>query len=368
MFWFEPIAIVILWLFLLVQAILFIQFITDSIKKVKTTPLQNWPEVAILVAARNEESRIKNCIEGLLALDYPVDKLSIYIGNDQSEDETAAIVSRLAQMHKHLHLINITGNVGNARAKANVLAQLINQSNAPYIFVTDADIVVNKNWIKTLLPYLLKNNYGLVSGTTTVKGKSFFAEMQYLEWLISSAQIVAFDRLNIPTTAVGNNMAFTRIAYENTGGYEKIPYSVTEDFQLYKHMKQGGEKLLNVLQKDSLNISSPPENLITYLHQRKRWLTGAKGLPIKVKALLALSAMFFPLMVTMLFVNLHNALIIWGIKLLVQTVMFYVILKRLNQKFFLLKVLAYELYININTLVMLFFYILPVKLIWKGRS
>ena len=45
-------------------------------------------------------------------------------------------------------------------------------------------------------------------------------------------------QLNIGTTCMGNNMLITREAYESVGGYRGIPFSVTEDYELYKKISK----------------------------------------------------------------------------------------------------------------------------------
>jgi cellulose synthase/poly-beta-1,6-N-acetylglucosamine synthase-like glycosyltransferase len=58
--------------------------------------LGEWPSVTVLVAAHNEERVLAGCLEHLLELDYPADKLKIIVVNDRSKDGTAAILDRFA--------------------------------------------------------------------------------------------------------------------------------------------------------------------------------------------------------------------------------------------------------------------------------
>ena len=56
----------------------------------------DWPPVAIVISAYNEERHIVSRIENLLALDYPADRLRAYIGSDGSRDRTAELMGRFA--------------------------------------------------------------------------------------------------------------------------------------------------------------------------------------------------------------------------------------------------------------------------------
>src|SRR3546814_12782178 len=58
------------------------------------------PEVTVLVAAYNEEQCIEDKIANTLNLDYPKDKLSVFIVTDGSTDNTPLIV-------KKFHAVNL---------------------------------------------------------------------------------------------------------------------------------------------------------------------------------------------------------------------------------------------------------------------
>jgi cellulose synthase/poly-beta-1,6-N-acetylglucosamine synthase-like glycosyltransferase len=52
----------------------------------------DWPRVAILVPAYNEEASIGGTLESLLALDYPLDRREVVVMSDASSDRTDEIV------------------------------------------------------------------------------------------------------------------------------------------------------------------------------------------------------------------------------------------------------------------------------------
>ena len=55
------------------------------------------PNLDILVAARDEENVIERLVERLFNLDYPTNKLNIYIIDDGSSDKTPLILKRLSK-------------------------------------------------------------------------------------------------------------------------------------------------------------------------------------------------------------------------------------------------------------------------------
>src|SRR5580765_2039230 len=85
----------------------------------------NWPGVSIVIAARNEGSRLAARIENLLSLDYPASRRQFIVVSDGSTDETLDVLFRY---QKVAHVISVPAggkanalNVGVARATNEVV-------------------------------------------------------------------------------------------------------------------------------------------------------------------------------------------------------------------------------------------------------
>ena len=50
--------------------------------------IKEYPTVDILIAARNEEKNLATCLKSISKLDYPPEKIKIWIGDDESSDGT----------------------------------------------------------------------------------------------------------------------------------------------------------------------------------------------------------------------------------------------------------------------------------------
>ncbi len=55
------------------------------------------PHVFILMSAYNEQKVIREKLDTVFDTDYPLNKLSFYIGSDNSTDETNTIIQEYAQ-------------------------------------------------------------------------------------------------------------------------------------------------------------------------------------------------------------------------------------------------------------------------------
>src|ERR1044072_9331905 len=79
---------------------------TKKLKDIKPSPQSVWPEVSVIVAARNEERNIEEALQSLLRQDYP--ELEIIVVNDRSTDRTSDILNRMAARDKRLRPVHLT--------------------------------------------------------------------------------------------------------------------------------------------------------------------------------------------------------------------------------------------------------------------
>ncbi|MBI3233243.1 MAG: glycosyltransferase [Bacteroidetes bacterium] len=323
----------------------------------------NLPEIAILIAARNEESNIGSCIESIKKLVYPKDKLHIYIGNDQSTDNTLEVALKAIDNDSRFHIYTIEENIGLAKGKANVLAQLARKSTSEYIFITDADILVNPQWVKTLLQYF-DDKTDLVSGSTLINDGSW----QDLDWRYFTMVLQAMANCGIGCTAVGNNMAIRRSTYEKLGGYENIPFSIVEDYALFQQVKNNGFGWKNIYVKDCLNYTYGTDSLKQLVNQRKRWAKGGlEGFNWFWRALFGVFGIYHLVSLALLFINPMLALGFFSTKYILQLFINLLLNFKLNLKLNYIYLLTYEFYnLFFNTLLSIA--VLTPGVVWKNRK
>jgi cellulose synthase/poly-beta-1,6-N-acetylglucosamine synthase-like glycosyltransferase len=325
------------------------------------------PTVSILIAARNEAQNLPRCLDAIARLKYPTEKIEVWIGNDQSTDETAAIAEQYVAKYPHMHLLNITHQVGKATGKANVLAQLARKSRGEYLFITDADIAVNPFWIQSLLMHS-SDKVAIVSGFTVTEANRFFARMQQIDWLYFMGILLGLHRMGLMATAVGNNMMVRRDAYDATGGYEQIDPSITEDFKLYLEVIAKGYESRNILHSGSINTSLAVNNFETLLHQRKRWLHGAKELPFYWWLIFGVFGLFLPCWIIVFFFNPAVAFYLFIIRIALQSHTIHWLAAATQTTLRSVHLVWYEFYLHIITLCSGIYFLLPIKIKWKNRT
>ncbi len=324
------------------------------------------PFISILVAVRNEAPNILTCLEALATLEYPSDRYEVLIGDDDSTDNTAAIIHQFIEDKPNFYYFLIQKNFKKARGKANVLAQLAHQAEGDYLFFTDADVTVAHEWLDSVR-FFDNVQLGVLNGCTLVEGKTLFDKMQCLDWALMQELIYLLSQWKVPLTAMGNNMAVSREAYEATGGYENLTFSLTEDFALFQAIVKKKYSFATDNHPDRVAYTKGVEKINDWLQQRKRWMQGAVRLPKHLVFLLFLQALFLVVLLGISFLNLRLALGLGLLSVVAQSVILARVLSRIGRIDLLKYAIVYQIFSWIMGITMVFYYILPIKIQWKGR-
>ena len=325
--------------------------------------MMNYPKVSILIAARNEEENIAELLHSFTQLSYPKDRLQILIGDDDSTDTTAEIIEDFITENVFIQYIRIEKQIADLKGKANVLAQLAHIATGELFFYTDADIELPKNWIEAFV--VERKNEGVIVGLTLVKNKNWFEASQAIEWIFTLKLMKTLADYNIQSTGMGNNMMVSAEAYWAVGGYEKIGFSIVEDYAIYKAIIDKGFAFKQLFKPEAMTLTKPPKK---YFEQRKRWVAGG----FSTGSILIFPALIQGFLLPILFIiSLYSWKIVLSVFILNFLVNLFLggqIFKVLNQNQLLKYIPAYTIYMYVFWFLQLIAYILPTKLVWKGRE
>lgn len=341
---------------------------TPAIKQDKQTE-DDLPFISLLLAVRNEEKNLARCLLTLTQLDYPKEKLEILIGNDCSEDKTGEIANSFAAEFSHIHVFHLDGSeYAQTKGKARVLAFLANRAKGKYFFITDADIEMNPAWMKGLLT-AFDDKTAIVSGMTISANGGFFPNLLALDWMYFMSLNNSFSNIGTNVTAVGNNMAITSEAYKRSGGYENLPFSITEDYKLFKIIHGIGYKIRNPINPQTLLVCDPIPTFYDWLHQRKRWMRGGMELPLLWKSLMLVLAVYYMAMIWILIFAPKIWVAIWFAKFILQSLQLISTCNLIGKKPpSFMRLFLYDLYLYFAIPIMAVFYVLPTQIDWKGRK
>lgn len=336
-------------------------------KKYSLINYEDLPHATIIVAARNEEKNIYNCLVSLNNLIYPNGKLEIIIVDDFSEDRTGIIIDEFI-IDKPLFKKITPDKHSSLKGKINAVASAVKIASGEIILLTDADCEVTTTWAVTLASYYNKD-VGVVNGFTILNNGNIFSSIQGIDLVFLLSAASGSINLKYPVSSIGNNMSFRKEAYLEAGGYENLPFSVTEDFILL-HGISGLKKykIIYPLLKESLVISKPCAGLKELINQKKRW--GRGGLTAPAGGFLIMGIAFISNLLVLLTPLFFSPVWLYlaVFKIIIDYLFLYPVHTVLGIKNQLKYYVFFQVYFILYTTILPLILVFSRKISWKGRN
>ena len=226
-------------------------------------------KISILVPFRNEEDNIEMCIESLAKLDYPTELFEIILINDNSEDNSAAIVNNKIISLTNFKLLNLEG----AKGKKASIALGISVSKHSLITTTDADCTFQKNWLSTLSYFYQDTHAKMIIAPVLFKHNNLFSKIRALDFLSLTGTMISSHSLNQKILSNGANLTFEKSAFNAVNGYADIDSIPTGDdiLLMQKFAKTYPEGIKTIKNKNSVVFTKPAHNWAEFVNQRVRW-------------------------------------------------------------------------------------------------
>ncbi|MCO5399618.1 glycosyltransferase family 2 protein [Ralstonia soli] len=230
-----------------------------------------WPSVVVCVAAHNEERVIADCLNALLQVDYPQDKLTIMPVNDRSKDRTREIIDEIAARNpgRFQRFHRTEGRPGKAAALRDA-TQLI---DAEIMIVFDADYLPARGLIKQLVAPFFDPEVGAIMGRVVPvnAGANLLTRLLDLE-RSGGYQVDQTARMNLGLVPQygGTVGGVRRRALDDIGGWNID--TLAEDTDVTFRLLQHGWK--TVYQNRSECYEEVPEVWPVRLKQISRWSRG----------------------------------------------------------------------------------------------
>lgn len=227
--------------------------------------------IAVLVAARNEAAAIERCLEALVQQAYPSSLYQIYIINDHSEDETAALVERYAARYEQVQLLHLPdGKMG----KKSALAYGIDQSEGTLIVTTDADCTMHQRWLAHMAHFYESKSLKFIAGPVAFyEEKSLFERFQSLDFMGMIAVAAAGIEGRFMGLCNGANLGYERSVFHEVNGFEGIDHLASGDDMLLLQKVQARypDRIGFLKQAEATTYTHAKATLQDFAEQRIRW-------------------------------------------------------------------------------------------------
>jgi len=242
---------------------------------------QAWPDVRIIVPARNEAESLPRTLPALLKQDYP-GRFEVAVVDDRSQDGTADVARKIAEeaiATEHLTVLQgqalPEGWVGKVwaleqgfRMEEERKAAAHQQSdfrNPQYLLLTDADILHAPGSLKRLVAESAQGRLALNSRMARLRCHSaperllippfvFFFNLLYPMRRVNDAK----DKL---AAAAGGCVLLDRAALEQAGGFACIKGEIIDDVNLARAIKKDGRAIRLALSRGDVESLREYETL-----------------------------------------------------------------------------------------------------------
>ena len=235
--------------------------------------------ISIIIPARNEAQNIKACLDSIINQLYPKQCFEVLVVDDHSTDSTAAIVTGYAA--HNVKLISLKdfmpdGKLNAYKKKAIEIA--IAQATGELIVTTDADCIVTSNWLQTIAGFYEKNNAQFIVMPVCFTGNNNFLEIfQSLDFMTLQGITGAAVHKKMLSMCNGANLAYTKKAFTEVGGFDGIDTIASGDDMLLMHkiFKQYPAGVKYLRSKEVIVHTPPMPSLKDFFNQRIRWASKA---------------------------------------------------------------------------------------------
>jgi cellulose synthase/poly-beta-1,6-N-acetylglucosamine synthase-like glycosyltransferase len=240
------------------------------------------PKFSVIVPTKDEEVVIGRCLNSLLDLDYPKDKLEIIIVDGNSADGTCNICSDFSAKYPGtFKIVNEKESKGKPAALNLALAYVTGE----IVGVFDADSVPEKDVLRKVASYFGDKKLIAVQGRTT----SLNEKKNILTRVVSAeekawyqALLCGKEKLQLFVPLNGSCQFIRSNALEELGGWDSA--SLTEDVELALRLVE--KKYSIKYAHDVCCGQETPNGLRDLIKQRVRWYRGYMETALKYGRLL----------------------------------------------------------------------------------
>lgn len=293
--------------------------------------------LSVIICARDEAGNLAKYLPGVLVQDYSTSH-EVVVVNDNSFDDTKYVLEAFRKSYKHLNVIELTQEAKLIPGKKFPLGVGIKSAKHEIVLLTDADCVpATEHWISSMQAVYDDQTEIVIGYSPFFKLKGFFNKLVRWECYHAALQYLSYALAGVPYMGVGRNLSYKKnIFFRNKGfsAHNNIPGG--DDDLLVNAAANKKNTKINI-DKNSFVLTKPAPDWNRWRRQKKRHYTTGKFYQKKHQFLLGLYSLshflFFPLFLAAMLTSLWKiVLIVFGVRLLFQTIVHYRVMHKLDEK------------------------------------
>lgn len=235
---------------------------------------------SIVIPFRNEAANLPRLLESLARLDYPIEQFTIFLINDDSQDNSLEIVKKFMSSHSKLSIQCLPNKRVSGSPKKDAISLAISHSQEDWIVTTDADCTVPASWLHTLNSFILDKQPKMIAGPVAIAttSNSFLNGYEQLDILSLMGATMGGFGMRMPFLCNGAHLAYEKKAFQELGGFVGNDDLATGDdhFLLEKFYEAFPSQVQYLKTQEAIIPTQPQSQWSNLISQRVRWASKTK--------------------------------------------------------------------------------------------
>ncbi len=293
--------------------------------------------VSVIICARDEAANLAKNLPGSLLQQYKTTH-EVIVVNDNSFDDTKYLLEEFKRSFKHLNIVELKQEAKLIPGKKFPLSVGIKTAKYEIVLLTDADCVpASEHWIEKMQETFDDTTEIVLGYGAYHKKKGLLNMLIRWETFHTALQYFSYALAGKPYMGVGRNLSYKKTIFYRHKGFSAHNNIPSGDDDLFINMAATKKNTKINIDKDTFTLSEPASGFSEWFRQKNRHYSTSKHYKLIHRFLLGLYSfshfIFYPLLILSAFFFCWQwALIIFGIRLLSQALIFYPVMKKLNEK------------------------------------
>ncbi len=222
----------------------FYKLLSSHMLKKHSADSRFFPPISILKPVNGIDGNLRKNLLSFINQDYP--EFEIIIGIQSSDDPAMELVKQLKEEFPGKKIDYVVSNrMLGFNPKVNNLYGMIPIANHDFMVISDSNVSVNKNYLRSNISYFKNEEVGIV--TNLIKGiggesvGALFENLHLNSFIIGNISLLDFLRKRI---VVGKSIFFRRSQFEALGGLWELRNYLAEDYLMGELYKDNGYKVV----------------------------------------------------------------------------------------------------------------------------
>lgn len=234
------------------------------------------PRVVVVVPAWNEEAVLGASLERLMGLDYPPDRLRVFVVDDASTDDTPDVVLAAAARHpgRIVHLRRAQGGQGKAHTLNHGIERALADDWMQALLIMDADVIYRPDSLRRMTRHLADEHVGAVTAFIREGSSRPGTVSRFIGYEYVTAQAAARRAQNVigaMACLAGGAQLHARANLEAVGGRIDTTTLAEDTFTTFLTQLDGRRV---VFEPAAVVLAEEPDSVAALWKQRVRWARG----------------------------------------------------------------------------------------------